>query len=56
MTETPLLEITANIASSSAVGTPATVSPRSAFRSIETIAMLNGNAVSPAQAGRVTTG
>ena len=31
------LEITANIASSSAVGTPATVSPRSAFRSIEAI-------------------
>ena len=28
------LEITANIASSSAVGTPATVSPRSALRSI----------------------
>jgi hypothetical protein len=31
------LEMTANMASSSAVGTPATVSPRSALRSIAAI-------------------
>ena len=42
------LEMTANIASSSAVGTPATVSPRSAFRSIA--AMIHGIPVRAATA------